>query len=63
MLCVRTLVNLLGGLAVAAAILSATTMWHLLHDPVSLTTTRLGTVLLPVAHAIGHAIGVIVHRF
>ncbi len=62
MLCVRTTVNLLAGLAVGAAIMAATTMWHLLHDPVSLTTTRLGGVLLPVAHAIGHAIGVIAHR-
>jgi hypothetical protein len=62
MLCVRTLVNLLGGLAIAAAMLAATTMWHLLNDPVSLATTRLGSLLLPVAHAIGHAIGVIAHR-
>jgi hypothetical protein len=62
MLCVRTLVNLLGGLAVGSAILAASTMWHVLHDPLSLTTTKLGSVLLPIAHAIGHVLGVIAHR-
>jgi hypothetical protein len=63
MLALRTLVSLLASLAVASTIVAAATMWRLLHDPVSLTTTTLGSLLLPLARAVGHALGVIVRQF
>ena len=44
----RTLVSLLASLAIAAAIVAATTMWRVLHDPISLATS-LGGLLVAIA--------------
>jgi hypothetical protein len=57
----RTLTSLLGGLAIAATMIAATTMWRLLHDPVTLTTT-FGSTLAPIAAAVAHAIVAIARR-
>jgi hypothetical protein len=63
MFVVRTMVRLLAGFAIAAAIIAATTMWRILQDPVSLTTAPVGSLLLPAAAALAHAIGLLVRRF
>ena len=51
MVALRALINLLASLAVAAALIAGTTIWRLLHDPISVTTT-LGNLLVPIVEVV-----------
>ena len=55
MVALRALINLLASLAVAAAIVAGTTIWRLLHDPISVTTT-LGNLLVPIVEVVSRAL-------
>jgi hypothetical protein len=56
MVAMRTLVSLLGSMAVAAALMATAIIWLVLHDPVSFTTTAHGNLLMPIVLIIGRAI-------
>jgi hypothetical protein len=62
MVSMRMLVSLLASLAVASAIVAATTMWRVLHDPLSLTPA-LGNVLVPIMDGVGRVIAAVAQRF
>ncbi len=61
MVATRALISLLASLAVASAIVAATTIWRLLHDPVGLTTS-LGNLLVPIVQVIGEVIVEVARR-
>ena len=56
MVAMRTLVSLLGSMAVAAALMATAIIWLVLHDPVSFTTTAHGNLLMPIVLIVGRAI-------
>ena len=59
MVVLRALITLLASLGVAAALVAGTTIWRLLHDPVSVTTT-LGNLLVPLVELAARAIVAVV---
>jgi hypothetical protein len=56
MVAMRTLVSLLGSMAVAAALMATAIIWLVLHDPVSFTTSAHGNLLMPIVLIVGRAI-------